>query len=129
MSKQNPEKVEQEFFTALVGADHEALNRLLSDDFQLIDVMTGSVVSKAAFREILGESGLRFDEINRIDYQVRIYGSTAIITGQTEMFGHFNGRRFEMASRYTHVLVEQGNGWRLVAAQGTQIIERRVMAL
>jgi len=129
MSKQNPEVAEQEFFWALITADQEALNRLLSDDFQLIDVMTGSEVSKAALREIVGERGLRFEEINRIDYRVRVYGATAVITGQTEMFGHFNGRRFEVDSRYTHVFVEQGNGWKMVAAQGTQIIERPVMAL
>ena len=129
MSKQNPEKAELEFFTALIEADQEALNGILADDFLLIDVMTGSAVSKAALREILGERGLRFDEINRIDYRVRIYGATAVITGQTEMFGHFNGRRFEVDSRYAHVFVEQGNVWRMVAAQVTQIIERPVMAL
>ena len=127
MSKQNPERADQEFFTALIEGDQAALNRILADDFQLIDVMTGSTVSKAALREILGERGLRFDEINRIDYRVRIYGSTAIITGQTRMVGSFNGQRFELDSRYTHVFVEQGNGWRMVAAQGTQIIERPVI--
>ena len=127
MSKQNPEKADQEFFTALIEGDQAALNRILADDFQLIDVMTGSTVSKAALREILGERGLRFDEINRIDYRVRIYGSTAIITGQTKMVGSFTGQRFELDSRYTHVFVEQGNGWRMVAAQGTQIIERPVI--
>jgi len=127
MSKQNPERADQEFFTALIEGDHAALNRILADDFQLIDVMTGSAVSKAALGEILGERGLRFDEINRIDYRVRIYGSTAIITGQTKMVGSFTGQRFELDSRYTHVFVEQGNGWRMVAAQGTQIIERPVI--
>jgi hypothetical protein len=39
------------------------------------------------------------------------------------MSGSFDGASFTASSRYTHVLVEGGAGWRLVAAQGTQIID------
>ena len=120
MSKQIPEVAEQEFFTALVEADKTALDRLLADDFVLIDVLTGSEVPKSALLEAV-EDGLQFEEINQIDFDTRVYGSVAIITGQTKMSGSFNGPRFELNSRYTHVFVAQGNGWRLVSAQGTQI--------
>jgi ketosteroid isomerase-like protein len=103
MSNQNPEEIEQEFFNALIEADHEALDRLLADDFSLIDVMTGSEVSKAELLEIVVARGFRFEEINRIDFRVRVYGTVAVITGQTEIIGGSNGRRFEVDSRYTHV--------------------------
>lgn len=129
MSKQNPAVVEQEFFSALIKADKETLEKLLADDFVLIDVMTGSEVAKAALFDVIAARQLRFEEVNRLNYRVRIYGAAAVITGQTELIGRFNGRRFEVESRYTHVFVEQGDGWRMVAAQGTQIIERAVMAL
>jgi hypothetical protein len=39
------------------------------------------------------------------------------------MSGMFDGSAFAAASRYTHVFIEQANGWRLVSAQGTQIVE------
>ena len=122
MWKQNPEGAEQEFFKALIEADKATLDRLLEDDFLLIDVMTGSEVSKAALLDVVDDGELRFDEVNRLDYLVRVYGEVAVITGQTEMAGTFNGRRFELESRYTHVLVAKGNTWRMVSAQGTQII-------
>ena len=121
MSKQSPEAVEQDFFNALIAADHERLNQLLSDDFLLIDVMTGSEVPKAALLEVIEVRQLRFAEITRIDYRVRLYGNTAVITGSTRMQGSFGGEPFGASSRYTHVFVEHGEGWRMVSAQGTPI--------
>ena len=122
MSNQNPEEIEQEFFKALIEADQEALDRILADDFLLIDVMTGSEVSKAELLDIVVARGFRFEEINRIDFRVRVYGTVTIITGQTEIIGDSNGRRFEVDSRYTHVFEEQLGRWRMVTAQGTQIV-------
>jgi ketosteroid isomerase-like protein len=121
MSKQNPEGAEQEFFKALIDADQQALDRLLADDFLLIDVLTGSEVSKAALIENVVARGLRFEEVTRINFRVRVYGPVAVITGQTEISGGFNGQRFEVHSRYTHVFVEQRGEWCMVVAQGTQI--------
>ena len=121
MSKQSPKAVEQEFFAALIEADADVLGKLLADAFLLIDVMTGSEVSKAALVEAVGARLLRFDELNRIECRVRRYGVTAVITGRTEMRGAFAEQPFHASSRYTHVLVNEGERWRMVAAQGTPI--------
>lgn len=121
MSRQNPEAVEQAFFTALIEADADRLDELLANDFLLIDVMTGSEVSKAALLEAVRAGLLRFDEINCIECRVRRYGVTAVITGRTRMRGAFAGQSFGADSRYTHVFVSEGEHWRLVTAQGTQI--------
>src|SRR4051812_2609914 len=109
MSNQTPEAAEQEFFTALVEADVAALGRVLSDDFLLIDVMTGSEVSRAALLEVVGSGQLRFDGVDRTEYRVRLYGATAVITGRTEMRGGFGDQTFRTESRYTHVFVGDGD--------------------
>ena len=121
MSKQSPEAVEQEFFTGLIDADVETLARVLADDFLLIDVMTGSEVPRAALLEVVEGGQVRFERIDRVEYRVRVYGGTAVITGRTEMNGLFGGQPFRASSRYTHVFVDEGERWRMVAAQGTQI--------
>lgn len=108
MSKQNPEIAEQEFFKALVEANQETLDGLLADDFVLVDVLTGSEVSKAALLEIVGARGVRFGVIDRINFRVRLYGAVAVITGQTAVSGDFNNQRFEVDSRYTHVFHKIG---------------------
>ena len=121
MNKQSPDLAEQAFFKALTDADVGALSELLADDFLLIDVLTGSEVSRSALLEVLGAGQLRFEQVDRLEYRVRVYGITAIITGRTEMEGRLGEQVFQAGSRYTHVFVEEGDHWRMVAAQGTQI--------
>jgi len=68
-------------------------------------------------------SQLKFGPIEPTDVWVRVYQTTAVITGRTEMSGQFGETPFTTKSRYTHVYVEQQGRWRLVAAQGTKIID------
>jgi ketosteroid isomerase-like protein len=112
---------EDRFFATLLEGDTEGLDRVLADDFILIDVMTGSEIPKPSLLAVVGAGQLKFDIIERADHLVRIYQTTAVITGRTRMKGQFAGTSFATSSRYTHVYVEQQGEWRLVAAQGTQI--------
>ena len=128
MPEQTPDVVDQEFFTALVKADVAALDQILADDFVLIDVMTGSEVPKSALLDVVRAGQLRFDQIDRIEARLRVYGPTGLVTGRTEMSGSFAGQSFSASSRYTHVFVEQEGRWRMVAAQGTQIAPSRAAA-
>lgn len=121
MSKQSPEEVEKEFFDALLSANVESLLRVLTGDFVLIDVMTGSEVSGQDLLEVVWSAQLRFEMIDRTEFKVRTYGTTAVIRGRTEMSGWYEGQEFRVTSRYTHVLVQQSETWRMVSAQGTQI--------
>ena len=122
MSKQPPEEVEREFFEALINADVASLDRILASDFVLIDVMTGSEVSGETLTELVRLAQLRFHMIDQTEYKVRVYGTTSVITGRTVMIGWYEGQQFRVTSRYTHVLVEQSENWRIVSAQGTHIV-------
>lgn len=112
---------ENRFFEALLLGDRAGLDRILDNDFLLIDVMTGSEVPKSALLDVVGSRQLVFEAIARIDARVRSYGGTAIVTGQTRMKGRYGGASFSPHSRYTHVYVSGAGGWRLVSAQGTPI--------
>ena len=57
------------------------------------------------------------------DVGVRIYRTTAVITGRTQMSGQLGETPFATENRYTHVYVEEQGRWRLVTAQGTQITD------
>jgi hypothetical protein len=116
-----PDAVEQEFFAALIGSSVETLDRVLADDFVLIDVMTGSEISKAMLLEVIGAGQLKFEDIDRVEFRVRLYETAAVVNGRTEMKGSFAGEAFSTSSRYTHVYIEQHGHWRMVAAQGTPI--------
>ena len=118
----DPLAAEQQFFRSLIGGDVGALDRILGDDFLLIDVMTGSEVKKPDLLAVLGSGQLKFEAIQPVESQVRLYGTTAVITGRTQMSGRFGEAVFTATSRYTHVFVKEQSQWRLVSAQGTQIV-------
>jgi hypothetical protein len=100
----------------------------VADDFVLIDVMSGSEVSKEALLVALGSAQLKFDAIKPLDARVRRYGTAAVITGHTRMTGKFEESLFAAHSRYTHVYIETQGRWRLVSAQGTQMAAGRESA-
>ena len=116
-----PRAAEREFFTALSGARVEDLDRIITDDFILIEVMGGSEITKPSLLAAMRSGQLTFGPIEPADVRVRTYQNTAVITGRTQMNGQFGATPFATESRYMHVYVEQEGRWRLVAAQGTQV--------
>jgi len=117
----NPLDTDKQFFDALIAVDVQALGRILADDFILIDVMSGSEITKPAFLAAIGSGQVKFKAIEPADNRVRLYQTTAIITGRTQMKGRLGDAPFTSNSRYTHVFVSQQNEWRLATAQGTPI--------
>jgi hypothetical protein len=120
-NQSGPKEVEQTFFSALIQSNHTDLDRILADDFILIDVMTGAEVPRSALLEIIQSGQLKFETIEPSEVHVRRYPGAAIITGRTEMHGWFADAPFAAHSRYTHVYVQQQSQWRLASAQGTPI--------
>jgi ketosteroid isomerase-like protein len=114
---------DREFFAALRGADARALEKLLVDDFVLVDVLMGSEVPRTVLLEALETGKISFDVIDVLDSRVRRYGDAAVVIGRTEMRGVAGGKPWSARSRYTHVYVAQGGRWRLASAQGTPIAD------
>ena len=112
---------DRQFFTALLAGDAQALDHLLVDDFILVDVMSGSEITKPAFLAAIGSGQIKFEAIEPADNRVRLYQKTAIVTGRTQMKGRLGDAPFAASSRYTHVFVSLQDEWRLAAAQGTPI--------
>ena len=112
--------LERRFFSGLI-ANVEAVDDLMSDDSLLIDVLSGSEVTKGELIAVLRSGQLKFEKIKPLDSRVRFYQDTALVTGSTEMSGRFGNDSFSVFSRYTHVYARTRNRWHLVSAQGTQI--------
>src|SRR5258707_8260196 len=108
----NPLAADKRFFDGLIAGDVQALNRILADDFILIDVISGSEITKLAFLAAIGSGQIKFEAIEPADNRVRHYQTTAIITGRTQMKGRLGDAPFDTSSRYTHVFVSQQNEWR-----------------
>jgi ketosteroid isomerase-like protein len=122
-SANSPEAADRRFFAALTSADVETLRDVLSDDFVLIDAITGSEVSKFALVELVGRGALRFESVELVESTVRIFNEVAITRGRTKLSGAYEATSWSVKSRYTHVFVARDGVWRMVAAQGTRIAE------
>ena len=117
----SPLPTERRFFASLIRADVQALDSILGEDFLLIDVMTGSEITKSTLLAVLGSGQLKFETINPFEQRIRTYRETAVVTGRTQMSGRFQENPFTASSRYTYVYVKAQHQWQLVSAQGTQI--------
>jgi hypothetical protein len=121
-TKPDPLAADRAFFTALISANLNSLDSLLVEDFLLIDVLTGSEITKPMLLAAVGSSQVKFDAIEAVDSRLRMYATTtAVVTGRTEMRGRMGEAAFTASSRYTHVFVAQDGHWALASAQGTQI--------
>lgn len=116
-----PLETNRRFFAALTGQDSKALHEILSDNFILIDVLSGSEVTKTDLIGALESSQLVFKSVEPSLPTVRLFGATAVITGRTEMVGQYGAASFTVHSRYTHVFYKEQLVWLLVSAQGTPI--------
>jgi ketosteroid isomerase-like protein len=121
---EEPLPTEDAFFQALVEGDVASLGALLADDFVIVDVQRGGEIGRRAFLDAIASRYVRFEALSVVERRARRYGEVAVVVGRTDMRGEVGGERFAAASRYTHVFarVEAGR-WRLVSAQGTQIVE------
>src|SRR4051812_25179237 len=85
---------EDTFFQALLQGDGAGLQRVLTPDFVLIDVLTGSEILSPVLVDLVGSGQLRFETVDRLAERVRLYGSAAVVTGETRMQGRFGEQAF-----------------------------------
>jgi len=112
---------DRQFFDALLHADTKTLDRILADDFIIIDVMRGAETTKPALLGAIGSGQVRFEAIEPSGCRARVYRQAAVVTGRTLMRIRFDDTPFVISSQYTHVYIEMEGQWRLVTAQGTEI--------
>ena len=79
--------------------------------------------SKESFIGALSSGTLNYESIASTDAQVRVYGDTALVTGNADMRVASNGQRNRFSIRYTDVWAQRGGRWQMVAWQSTRLPE------
>lgn len=116
---------DDQFFGALINADTKTLDAMLTPDFILVDVMSGSENEKPALLQAIGSGEVAFLSIEPSERRVRTYGNAAVVVGRTRMKIRAGGNEVVTGSRYTHVFVRAGDRWVLASAQGTPMADSR----
>jgi ketosteroid isomerase-like protein len=106
------------FNRALKEQDYAALEELYADDYMLVRP-DGSVLNKQEVLQDLRSGGLRFYSIELGQNEVRLYGSTAVLTGESQAVSSRHGVESRSHFRLIAVYVQQGQSIKLVYFQST----------
>jgi ketosteroid isomerase-like protein len=103
---------------AIVRKDESAIAGNMADDFRMID-KHGNVEAKQAFVAGIMDPKLSIDPYTVEDFEVRIYGDTALLSGRTHMTGKYDGQPFTSNYRYIDIYVRKSGTWKIVSVQIT----------
>jgi len=101
---------------AIVAKDQAAIEANMADDFRQIDG-AGNVETKSSFVRDLMAPELQIDPYTVEDFDVRLYGEVALLSGRTRMTGRYDGKPFIAHYRYIDVYVRRNGAWQIVSVQ------------
>lgn len=104
---------------ALVARDAATLNRIMADDCVFTHPLEGD--DRAQFVSDMESGDLTVEYMNRDHVDVRIYGSTAVISCRDDAKWLYGGREISGIYRTLHVYARRSGEWKLVAIQSCPI--------
>jgi ketosteroid isomerase-like protein len=105
---------------AIVRKDEKAIANNMAEDFRQIDG-DGNIETKKSFVAGIVDQRLTIDPYTVEDFEIRLHGDTALLSGRTHMTGRFDGKPFASNYRYIDIYVRRGGEWKIVSVQITRI--------
>ena len=107
-------------FEAMVRGDVAALEDILSEDLTYTHA-TGVFETKAEFIAKLKSGQTKYESFTPEDMLVRIYGTTAVVTGMARVKVQAKGEHLNFQLRFTDIYVKKDTHWQMVAWQATRL--------
>jgi ketosteroid isomerase-like protein len=120
MTRDDVVRTHREFNRALTARDFDALSKLYADDYKLVRP-DGSELSKQQVLRDLDAGRLTFRSIEIASVDVRVYGNTALLTGDSRAASSRAGVDATTLSRFIAVYVADRGTLRLVHFQSTAL--------
>jgi len=108
---------------AMLKNDFSELDALL-DDALVYTHSSGRVETKAEFLAALRSGQLKYVGADLDDLRVRIYGTTALVTGHARMTVESGGRQRVLEIRFLDVYFRRNGRWRQLAWQSTRLADQ-----
>ncbi len=105
---------------AIVRKDRAAIADNMSADFRQIG-SSGEIETRESFLSDIVSDELTIDPYRVEDFEVRVYGDTALLSGRTRMTGRHAGKPFTTHYRYIDVYVRVDGRWKVCSVQTTRI--------
>jgi uncharacterized protein (TIGR02246 family) len=114
-------ELEQRLADAWVQGDRRFIEGLLADDWSVTDGAGRILTRQQVLEETFGSADRRIEAMSIDEVEVRLLGSTAVVTGRTLAVGSYRGERATVTLRFTDVFHERDGRWQIVASQGTTV--------
>lgn len=105
---------------AIIRKDRAAIEANMAEDFRQIDG-DGDLEDKLSFVEGMVSTKLVIDPYIVEDFEVRLHGDVALLSGRTKMTGRYDGKPFASHYRYIDIYVRRDGIWRIVSVQISKI--------
>ncbi|MEO6588429.1 MAG: nuclear transport factor 2 family protein [Pyrinomonadaceae bacterium] len=116
-------KMEQEMTDGVIKGDVSANDKYAADSAVFTDP-GGMMMNKAQSMAMFKSGDLKIESSKIDGMKVQMFGDTAIATYTTMDKGMYKGRDISGQYRWTDVFVKMGGKWKLVAGQGTPIVQQ-----
>jgi len=113
-------RLENVWNEAHIRGDAPALNRLWADDL-IVTVPGMPVMDKGESLAFARSGRMKFHTYKTSDLRVRVYGNSAVVTGQLERTRSSNSKEFEDDWRFTKVYLRRAGRWQVVAWHGSPV--------
>jgi ketosteroid isomerase-like protein len=104
----------------IVQKDAAAIAGNMAEDFRIID-RRGNIEGKRAFVDGILDPKLTINPYTVEEFEVRLYGDTALLSGRTNMTGTYEGQPFTSNYRYIDIYVRKAGVWKIVSVQITSL--------
>ena len=112
-------QMERDWTQAALKKDTATLDRILADDWVAIGFQGTTTTKTQAIAELKsGVSAAQTEELG--DMKVRIFGTTAIVTGSDTEKSTYKGKDSSGKYVWTDVFIERNGRWQAVASQSTK---------
>lgn len=110
--------LEEERCAAMTAGDAEALAAMLHDEL-VYTHSSGVVDDKSSYLEAIRSGRTRYHGIERAAERVRVYGDTALVSGNADIEVDVAGQHKSLRLCYLDVWARTPRGWKFVAWQST----------
>jgi ketosteroid isomerase-like protein len=116
-------QLEDGWAAALLKADVAYIGGILADNYTDTDDM-GAVSTKAQDLADLKSGDIKFTALVTENYQVHVYGDTAIVTGRNTQKAQFKGKDISGSFQFTDTWLKRDGHWLCVATHYSKVPQK-----
>ncbi len=107
-------------FQAMVDVDLQTLETILSSELTYTHT-SGRMETKREFLSSLQNRSIIYESIKPAEIIIRVYGSTAVVTGISELIIVYRQRPMMFSIRFIEVYYKNDGAWQLIAWQSADL--------